>query len=268
MEENNWNSSYSSTASGIAPQTAATDSIIESTKPRNIIAIVFIIMLTPIIIAIIATTFAIINHISVEDAMSSDVDAALYDAVTMRTQSSDLSVHLIGSQSNWYVATLISLSPDSYGSSTTAILVKNNGAYEIKYIGTDLNKNTLREKGIPDNIINMALSTDKASTYSSILTKSRYNPINKYPLLQHLPIQTDALKISYDFDELKDPEGTYLPIITIKGQDAAERKNALRKIKTLGFDPGSYRIRFANFNSQFDKNRPLVINYVEGEQAP
>ena len=237
---------------------------------RSAIVITIVFITISILIAIVANIFQIINHISIEQALQSDVDENLFSVVATRMQTSDISIHQIATKDNWHAVSINSLSPDGYSSTNVAILLRNNNAYEIIYIGSDYDQTTLESKGIPGELIKSIFSSNLVSDYTNVLAESQYNPNSKYPLLQHLPYHTDNLNMTYFFDDIKDSDGTSIPIIKINAQNATERKNAIRKIRLLGYDPGDYRYHFFNFKNQFGKDNVIIktpIEYHNGGQT-
>ena len=237
---------------------------------RSAIIITIIFIAASILIAIVANIFQIVNHVSIEQALSSDVDDSLFNVVATRMQTSDISIHKITTHDNWHAVAVSSLSPVDYSGTNLVVLLHNNEGYGIVFIGSDYNQATLEAKGVPKDMIKSILSSNLASSYANVLTDSQYNPTSKYPLLQHLPYHTDNLNMTYFFDDIKDSDGTSIPIIKINAQNATERKNAIRKIRLLGYDPGDYRYHFFKFKNQFGKDSVIIktpIEYHNGGQT-
>ena len=236
-----------------------------------IIAVACIFIILPLVLMIVTTIIRITTHVSIEQAMESDVDDEIVALISEYTKD-DCVVHQIGTEGDYQALAFSSISPASIGDTALVILQKTDDGYKIIYTGTDYTKEILAKRNIPDGLIKKVTSADIISDYSTTIMESLYNPKNKYPLLQSLPYSTDNMRISCSFDDLKDSDGTYVPIIIINGEDAAERKNAMYKIRNLGYDPGDYRITYTNFNNPFDKNyverQTSTSKNPEEEQAP
>jgi len=72
--------------------------------------------------------------------------------------------------------------------------------------------------------------------------------INKYPIIKNLPYNNFLYEIGYRLDS-SDKSGKSIEL-TITAINAMERRQALKEIKALGYNPINYKIEFLDFESE------------------
>jgi len=72
--------------------------------------------------------------------------------------------------------------------------------------------------------------------------------INKYPIIKNLPYDNFLYEIGYRLDS-SDKSGKSIKL-TITAINAMERRQALKEIRTLGYNPINYKIEFLYFESE------------------
>ena len=232
-----------------------------------IVAAFMVFAIIPLLIGIIVIWVQFSSRVSVKDALRTSVSNNMAQAVIEQNDINPDKVvmHGIVNKGDWGALGVFSKEANAFGEVTIVIVHKEGNEYKTIAAGSSFNNGELQELGVPSSLIREVEETDVAAKYTEALYNSEFNPRNKYPLIQKLPYKSDDLRISYYFrDDLVDEEGVSIPIITIRGVDAAERKRAFDIIEEYGYDLGSYRIEFINFNNAFgDKNKAIL---EEGEE--
>lgn len=230
---------------------------------------VAIFVILPLVIAIIVNLTQIVSHISVKEALESNAEAAVAQAVIEQNNlDPDTTViHQIATDGDYVAVSISSTSASELGNGAIAVMLRQGDTYQTIYIGTGYGEKTLTSLGVPASLAKKLVSP--TPDYDEVIYDSYLNPDYKYPLIQNLPYYTDRLKITYYYqDNLKDSDGISIPIIQISAINAAERSNAFYKIRNFGYDPGDYYITFTNFTNPFTTEE-IIIEYTgEETQGP
>lgn len=222
----------------------------------------------PLLIGIIVIWVQLSSRISVKDAFRTSVNNNLAQAVIEQNNINpdQVVMHGIVNKGDWGALGVFSKEANVFGEVTIVIVHKEGNEYKTIAVGSSFDNGELQELGVPSSLIREVEETDVAARYTEALYNSEFNPRNKYPLIQKLPYKSDDLRISYYFrDDLVDEEGVSIPIITIRGVDAAERKRAFDIIEEYGYDLGSYRIEFINFNNVFAEEEDATVPETDDE---
>lgn len=245
-------------------------------KKRARLAIILafaVFAIVPLLIGIIVLMVQINSRVSEKDALYTSISNEMAQVIAEESgiDLDKVAMHGIVSDGDWGIVGVFS-KDTMFGDAMLVLLHKENGKYEVVGVGDGLDESYLSELGAPSNLGKKLRDNKKIEEYTSALYNSKMNPRNKYPLIQKLPYKSDDLRVSYYFkDDLVDEEGIAIPIITIRGVDAAERKRAFRLIEDYGYDLGSYRIEFINFNNAFAEEEEMNSSEVgdgEDEEGP
>jgi len=88
-----------------------------------------------------------------------------------------------------------------------------------------------------------------SSVYFLINNQPNNNTLeNKYPIIKDLPYNNFLYEIGYRLDD-SDKNGKSIKL-TITAINAMERRQALKEIKALGYNPIDYKIEFLDFESE------------------
>ena len=219
-----------------------------------IISAFAIFAIVPLLIGIITVVVQMSSRVSEKDALNTSIGNEMVMAVAEQNEidPDKVVMHGIASSGDWGALGVFSKEASNFGESTIVILHKEDGGYKSVAIGSGLDDQELIDLGVPNDLVRKLRDTKLVEEYTNVLYESGYNPQNKYSLIQKLPYKSDDLRISYYFrDDYVDDEGVNIPIITIRGVDAAERRRAFDIIREYGYDLGSYKIEFINFNNRF-----------------
>ena len=225
----------------------------------------------PLLIGIIIVWSQLGSRVSVKDAFRTSINKNMAQAVIEQNNINPEQVvmHGIVNKGDWGALGIFSKEANTFGEVTIVIVHKDGNEYKTIAMGSSFDNGELQELGVPSSLIRELEETDVATKYSDTLYNSEFNPRIRYPLIQKLPYKSDDLRISYYFrDDLVDEEGVNIPIITIRGVDAAERRRAFDIIEEYGYDLGSYRIEFINFNNAFGDNNKAILEEGKEDDEP
>lgn len=258
-------------------------------KDQKVIIGIGLFFVVPLAVSIALIIYSnIAKENTLKSALETTVDNDIASVISKQNNINldSYTLHEIAKSGDYVAVGAFSTKASNFGDGATIVLKKERDKYETIYAGTGYSYEDLVELGVPTNFAKQLVSKSK-NGYLEALSSSNLNPRNKYSLVQKLPITTDDLSISYYFiDNLKDDDGVNIPVITISGTDAAERKTALNKIRSLGYDLGYYPVVFNNFRNPFpvvntdwgniikedsednsERNSEAIINY-DDEEGP
>lgn len=233
-----------------------------------IISAFAIFAIVPLLIGIIVVVVQMSSRVSEKDALNTSVSNEMVTAVTEQNEIDPdrVVMHGIASSGDWGALGVFSKEANNFGEATIVILHKEDGGYKSVAMGSSFDDQELLDLDVPNDLVRKLREAEKTAEYTSVLYRSEYNPHNKYSLVQKLPYKSDDLRISYYFkDDYVDDEGVSIPIITIRGVDAAERRRAFDIIREYGYDLGSYKIEFINFNNRFVEEEVIEMTGEDDE---